>query len=661
MDDNSRLESLESRLSALETELQRLKTVVSFSFTSARGAGPPARSEADPAVPVLSPEPGPAVPSGPSQAEHPDAERRRPARRLSAWAALRRSGDLETWFGENALLVVGLLALIFASGFLLKYAFDQGWVSPGLRVLAGLLGGLAVASYGERLHRSGMRRYGGGLVGAGAAITYLALWGAAGPYQLIPPELGILALALVAGLVIASAVSAGTEYLAALACGGALLAPIVLGDAESASPNVLVAYTGIVAVGTAAVAVPRSWRTTLALALIGFFLIPTAMARSASPLFLIPYIVAGGAASLLVARSRGWDGLYATAFVLAWFAIAVTASGADGAVAWLLAFALPVVVAPSFLGYVRAAESRPPGPTAEEALEDPLTRYFGLSAFAWAGVTLLARPGGPDAYYALLLLVAISLPYVALGVRRQMTIPHAIGLAIAAWGVYAQWDGLGIPIGWGVLALLSATATRSGSLTKNRWVGAALAGLAAYQLLSVALAQRDLTESAFLGGSSFTLYFVVAVFAVLGGPLWGEPAAKGELDSAVKLRAALWIAAGLVFLVGGTQEILFHFDRPGAGVASLVGNLAVSGFWLVYAGALLTFGFLRDIREVRVAGLVMTGLAIIKVALYDLTQLEALYRVASFFLLALIALVAAYAYHRRGKGKHSAINTETPP
>ena len=87
----------------------------------------------------------------------------------------------------------------------------------------------------------------------------------------------------------------------------------------------------------------------------------------------------------------------------------------------------------------------------------------------------------------------------------------------------------------------------------------------------------------------------------------------------------------------------------------------MSGFWLVYAGALLTFGFLRDIREVRVAGLVMTGLAIIKVALYDLTQLEALYRVASFFLLALIALIAAYAYHRRGKGKHRAINTEAQP
>jgi uncharacterized membrane protein len=177
----------------------------------------------------------------------------------------------------------------------------------------------------------------------------------------------------------------------------------------------------------------------------------------------------------------------------------------------------------------------------------------------------------------------------------------------------------------------------------------------------VAFAQRELTESAFLGGSSFTLYFVVAVFAVLGGPLWGKPAAKGELDSAVKLRAALWIAAGLVFLVGGTQEILFHFDRPGAGVESLVGNLTVSGFWLLYAGALLTFGFLRDIREVRVAGLVMTGLAIIKVALFDLMQLEALYRVASFFLLALIALIAAYAYHRRGKGKHSAINTEAQP
>ncbi|HKK08808.1 MAG TPA: hypothetical protein VKA44_07990, partial [Gemmatimonadota bacterium] len=52
-------------------------------------------------------------------------------------------------------------------------------------------------------------------------------------------------------------------------------------------------------------------------------------------------------------------------------------------------------------------------------------------------------------------------------------------------------------------------------------------------------------------------------------------------------------------------------------------------------------------RTVRLAGLAVSGLALVKIGLYDLTSLKALYRVGSFLLLALIALAAAFAYHRR--------------
>ncbi len=37
----------------------------------------------------------------------------------------------------------------------------------------------------------------------------------------------------------------------------------------------------------------------------------------------------------------------------------------------------------------------------------------------------------------------------------------------------------------------------------------------------------------------------------------------------------------------------------------------------------------------------------LKIVLYDLSNLEALYRIASFFALALIALAVAYAYNRK--------------
>ena len=42
----------------------------------------------------------------------------------------------------------------------------------------------------------------------------------------------------------------------------------------------------------------------------------------------------------------------------------------------------------------------------------------------------------------------------------------------------------------------------------------------------------------------------------------------------------------------------------------------------------------------------MAGLAVVKVVFFDLSSLDALYRVGSVFLLALVALSLAYLYYR---------------
>jgi len=68
---------------------------------------------------------------------------------------------------------------------------------------------------------------------------------------------------------------------------------------------------------------------------------------------------------------------------------------------------------------------------------------------------------------------------------------------------------------------------------------------------------------------------------------------------------------------------------------------------LAYAGALVRLGFQHERKDVRSAGLVVAAGAGAKIVLYDLSTLEALYRIASFFTLALIALAVAYAYNKK--------------
>jgi len=116
-------------------------------------------------------------------------------------------------------------------------------------------------------------------------------------------------------------------------------------------------------------------------------------------------------------------------------------------------------------------------------------------------------------------------------------------------------------------------------------------------------------------------------------------------------RAGLWLVAGALALFGVTGEIDRWFRQAGLdpGTADLAGGLAVSAWWLLFAAALVVTGLRRGVRPARLGGLAVAGLAIAKVLLFDLSSLDALYRVASVFILGLVSLVLAYLYHRQAR------------
>ncbi|HEX6432816.1 MAG TPA: DUF2339 domain-containing protein, partial [Gemmatimonadales bacterium] len=106
-----------------------------------------------------------------------------------------------------------------------------------------------------------------------------------------------------------------------------------------------------------------------------------------------------------------------------------------------------------------------------------------------------------------------------------------------------------------------------------------------------------------------------------------------------------------LLLFGATAEIQRYFEmRPlPAQTASLASGLAVSAWWLIFAATLVAVGFRRALKPARIAGLVVAGLAVVKVLMFDLSSLDALYRVGSVFILGLVFLLLAYLYHRQGR------------
>jgi uncharacterized membrane protein len=555
-----------------------------------------------------------------------------------------RPRDLESWLGQNALLVVGVLALVAAVAFTLKYAFDQGWVSPAARVGAGLVAGVGIAAYGERLIRRGLGRFGAGLQGGGAAIAYLSTWAAAGPFQFVPAGVGIAALAIISGLVLLSALRHSEQYLAGLAAAGAYIAPILLGEGQ-ATGNVLLAYSLAISAAACAVAVLRGWRGTFLVVILGYFLMAlVAVGAQTDDALWVLYLTVGGGALLTAAFWRGWHLEAGVAWLLAWGAVLLSAQWAEGWRAWAFVVGPAALVWPVW----RRAIGVPPETGARLHADEPsgpvLTTMFYATAIGWAVAATEALPPPADAY-PLAAAVAISLLYLVPAVRRGNAAMHLAGLGVLAIGVIAQWDWLGTAAGLSVLAVFAAATTRSGPLAENRWSGTVLAAMAVYALFGANAQARPADDPALIGRWAATLYLVLASIVAIAGPLWKTTERRWEAPEGINLRLVTWLLAAVVALSGGTIEIpAFVIERGGSELAA---GLAVSVYWLLLAGGLLAYGFWKDVRGVRITGLAVAALAIGKVLFVDLSELQALYRVGSLALLAVIALLAARAYHRR--------------
>jgi hypothetical protein len=157
-------------------------------------------------------------------------------------------------------------------------------------------------------------------------------------------------------------------------------------------------------------------------------------------------------------------------------------------------------------------------------------------------------------------------------------------------------------------------------------------------LFSVALFNRAIEAKGapvFLDAWARALYVFVAGTAV-AAHWWGTEG---------KSVRGMWVLCGSAVFVGFSILFQDYFTR----LAPLAGDLALSVWWLLFAGALVWLGLRLDQKIIRSAGLIVAAGAGLKIVLYDLSTLEALYRVASFFALALIALAVAYAYNRRAR------------
>jgi hypothetical protein len=135
--------------------------------------------------------------------------------------------------------------------------------------------------------------------------------------------------------------------------------------------------------------------------------------------------------------------------------------------------------------------------------------------------------------------------------------------------------------------------------------------------------------------------------------------------------AAVWLAlaGGVIALYGFSVGIVDAFQARVDGAASVAelrwqSQVALSVVWAVLGGVAVAAGLVREVAPLRVFGLGLLALTTVKVFLYDLSSLDAVYRVLSFIVLGILLLLSAYAYRRFGTppdGAHPAASDVAAP
>lgn len=98
--------------------------------------------------------------------------------------------------------------------------------------------------------------------------------------------------------------------------------------------------------------------------------------------------------------------------------------------------------------------------------------------------------------------------------------------------------------------------------------------------------------------------------------------------------------------LSGSETTQIWSRLPVRGDLELAKQLSLSVVWAVYASGLLVVGQFRRLRLLRVMGLALLSLTVLKAFLWDLSSLDRVYRIISFIMLGAILLVVSYFYQR---------------
>jgi uncharacterized membrane protein len=193
--------------------------------------------------------------------------------------------DLEQRIGARWTTWVGVVAILFAAAFFVKWSIENDLIGPRARLGLGLSSGITLLAAGLALHRRRDVPYlSEGLSGLGLGLCYLSLYAGYAYYELLPAGAAFGLMFIVTVLGTGVAVVSERQVTAVLALLGGLLTPVLLAQPEP-NERVLLGYLLVLDLLVLAIARFRSWTALNRLAWAGTVLLlsPTFLSYPEAP------------------------------------------------------------------------------------------------------------------------------------------------------------------------------------------------------------------------------------------------------------------------------------------------------------------------------------------------------------------------------------------
>lgn len=511
----------------------------------------------------------------------------------------------ESFIGQKAFGWLAVVLFVLSAAFFLNYAFQNNWVGPIGRVAVGEIVGALLIWGGWRYFRSGMIRFSRMLTSAGIIVLYLATYSAFGIYQLLPQtHVGFfLAILIIESMVVAVLYRSATIALVAVI--GGLLTPVLLGS-DHDSYKSFFCYLAMLNAGVLAALTVRSWAFVGSTAFTGTQL-----------LFWLWY--AGNYHPEKFAWAMGFQTVLFVMYVSRNIHVTIRRTFA---IVWE-ELALTVAV--------------------------PLTFFLGFRVLAqndyaqWLGTAAVCM----SAVYASM--ARIVLKRSGSDQRMQLTF-LSIALAFAAWAVPLQADARWVSLGWAAMAAaLWWFGLRISTLPLRAMAG--LLGAAAVTrvlMLDLPLFAREPFIPIL---NRYALPSIGVAACLLRSVVVADPWLK-RLQETERVLIGVFGVAGIMLL-----WLILSIDCYGYFVSQAVydndvllwswrGQLALTVLWTAFATGLLILGFSWQRARMRWLAMILFGITVSKLFVVDMANVQQLYRIMAFFVLAVVLGLVARAYQK---------------